>query len=263
MSGLVTCAYCKNPTKRANGDGEHPIPEAIGSPIKNKEICQKCNDDANTLIDTKYIEDKFIDFIRRFAAAKNKKKKRLTYSEAALFDGEVKAHYGEGGIYFELTPDKMAELQTIFGHDEILPLKEVKFTDEEIIKKEHAKMLLGLTSKYLPDFIISKTADFLRNIIWGKQVVGEIPEHNLLIIREEISRDIQDEDLIKYIDEYGYHFFGYFTNDEGQLEIYLEIFGCFYAYIKTIEKNWDKDINKKMVINPYFKKTIIDGPWTF
>lgn len=256
MTTQITCIYCKELKPYTTTIGEHIIPEAIGSPIVTKLVCDECNTDANKFIDSKYSNTHLMQALVRVTGTKTKSGHLAAREQATAFDKDIKIVFDNGGVYFTtLTEKKLTRLEERFEKENFLAL-DLRVKNEDVLQREHAKILLGLCSVCLPDFTNTQTADFLREYIWGEdktlssKFTGEKkPQHNFLIYTRGENFQVNHADFSEIMNNHNFHGFRVETLQDGSYRIYLHIYSVFDAYLIPLEKNmaWN---DVKIMINP-------------
>lgn len=256
MTNQIVCIYCKQLKPKTTTIGEHIIPEAIGSPIVTKLVCDQCNADAGKFIDSKYSDTHIIQAIRRVTGTQTKSGHLAARKQATAFDKDIKIVFDNGEVYFtNLTEKKLIRLEERFKKEDFLAL-DLRVKNKAVLKREHAKILLGFCSACLPDFANTQTADYLREYIWGsdktistKYTCQKKPQHNFLIYTRGENFQVNYEDFSEIMTNHNFHGFRVETLQDGSYRIYLHIYSVFDAYLIPLETNMDWN-DVKIMINP-------------
>ncbi|GAB1760280.1 HNH endonuclease [Priestia sp. TRN 1309] len=257
MTNQITCIYCKELKPQTTTIGEHVIPEALGSPIATKLVCDECNKDANEFIDVKYSSNTHLmQALLRVTGTQTKSGHLAPKEQKTAFDQDIKIVFDDGEVYFtNLTEKKLTRLEERFKKKDFLAL-DLRVKNEDVLKREHAKIILGLCSICLLNFTNTKTADFLRQYIWGadkslsSKFTGEKqPQYNFLIYTRGKNFQVNHDDFSEIMNSNNFHGFRVETLQDGSYRIYLHIYSVFDAYLIPLEKNMNWN-DVKIMINP-------------
>ncbi|MFS0596662.1 HNH endonuclease [Peribacillus frigoritolerans] len=256
MTTQINCIYCKGLKPQTTTIGEHIIPEAIGSPIVTKQVCDECNTDANKFMDSKYSNTHLMQALVRVTGTQTKSGHLAAREQGTAFDKDIKIVFDNGEVYFtNLTEKKLNRLEDRFREEDFRAL-DLSVKNENVLKREHAKIILGLCSVCLPDFANTQTADFLREYIWGTDKTlsskfkgGKQPQYNFLIYTRGKDFQVNHLDFSEIMNSHNFHGFRVETLGDGSYRIYLHIYSVFDAYLIPLEKNmpWN---DVKIMINP-------------
>ncbi|PFA35451.1 hypothetical protein CN390_04290 [Bacillus cereus] len=260
MTEKVTCPYCKELVESSTSELEHVVPEGLGSPILNPNVCNKCNAEASVKIDGPYFNNTTIKILQVVTGTKTKK--------GILKPMTINTIFNPQGIKLKIEKAKfsfigdMSEKSTIKLFDRYA-LDDFKAVSASLKDKscsyEHAKLFLGLLSMCVPEFVTSKTADTLREIMWH----GTRPELDLPN-GEKIHGDMFGELLKNITDSDGpdlyknrHHIIRIQGNANGSIHAYIDLYNTLRPNILTLEKKEEwKKINIRIMIDPEIKKVV-------
>lgn len=288
------CSYCNKERKwgvhnkkatSKNGMGEHFIPSSCGSPIKSKEICDQCNEEAAKLVDDAFINSDLTKFMNTYFGVKpDRGKPRDKEIFQVVVEGLkaniiVKKGIVERKLVTAPLITKNEISMTVNSEDEkiaiellndILQKKRLRgsknFTnviqkktpgkispeqdlnlkfDSEVMGRAHAKMMLGLAGFYYPVFKSTIHADQLRQFYKNEINFAQMKNFSG-------GWDIKDKTFSKLkAKELKGEYLHYFRlcSKNGMLEIQLGTYGSFaYVYNTDIEFSVEEEI--EIVINP-------------
>ncbi|MGD7053954.1 hypothetical protein [Sutcliffiella horikoshii] len=266
-----------------NGKGEHFIPSSCGSPIKSKEICDECNTNAADLVDDAFINSDIIRFLIVYFGVKpdrgKPKNKEVYQVEVAGHKANLVVTRGNVERKLVIAPiinnnlisitvnkeeeekakriikdiiNKKMDRGTLNSNNFILKQTEDKIppdqflplsVDSNVIGRAHAKMMLGLTGYYYPEFKSSPYAEQLRKY-YKKELNQCLSFHGGWDIQERTFAKLQDKQKKGIC----LHLFRLYSN-KGKLEIHLGTFGSI-AYTYGTDINFSKQQEKEIVIDP-------------
>jgi hypothetical protein len=260
MTEKVICPYCKELVEPPTSELEHVVPEGLGSPILNPNVCNECNTKAADKIDSSYFNNTTIKILQVVTGTKTKK--------GMLKSMEINTTFNPQNIKLKIEKGKFSFVGGISEKSAIKLINKNGFSDfpavsaslkEESCSYEHSKLFLGLLSMCVPNFVTSKTADTLRRKMWhDTRPELDLPngEKNHGDIFGEILKNITDADgpdLYKN----RHHIIHIKGNSNGSIHAYVDLYNTLRPNILTLERKEEwKNINITIVIDPEIKKVV-------
>lgn len=311
---MFRCFYCGELKDNSEQSLEHIIPESCGGNITTKFVCITCNQAANKQIDEAFKNEWLVSWDRALLGLKGKRGQIHTetlnvksqsgeeilleiseqgfvpitkpsvdidwdggvgkikvdprYVEKVMKDIEKKAE--KRGVKLTL-PEKMPEKQT--ADPGFLSINTT--VNLNPLRREQVKILLGLSCLYIPNFVNSNTAKYLRDYLWKtkaedvilglESVVYPYPVFNDTLpsftvegnmIYSYPTSGMEIENIFKVLNENSRkHLFAYY-NYQGKTRLVLSLFGHINSYIDTFEASnvfFPGPINfdgKAIILNP-------------
>jgi RNA polymerase subunit RPABC4/transcription elongation factor Spt4 len=258
LAKIVTCPYCKNPAEEATKNVEHVIPEGLGSPILNPAVCGVCNEKASIHIDGRYFNNVAVNILKAATNTYGKNgRKEFIVGTDFHFNIKLIVKKAELALDTAVKEELLRKLYRRHGNSGFQVIK--ANLKEEICKREHAKMFLGILSMCVPNFTLSKTADHLRILMWKKDrpeldlPSGSPINGNLL---GEVNQNYSLQDGQKIYDN-RHHYIAVKGEKDGTLNSYIDLYNTLRPTLSTTEQNEEwKGIEILIMIDPELKQVV-------
>lgn len=259
MSNNVICPYCGELVNQPTSELEHVIPEGIGSPILNPDVCNVCNTQASGKVDSPYLNNLAIRILAVVTGTKTKKGPLEPIKINTKFNENVQLCVEKSKFSFIGTLSAKSEIKLFKKHqDSDFPAVEAALK-EDVCRYEHAKLFLGLLSMCVPNFVTSDTAKELRRIMWhGTRPKLNLPEgaHINGRLFGEVQKNVTDKDgplLYKNRN----HIIRIKGEKDGNLFAYINIYNTLRPNIFTTEKREEwKGVDVTIHIDPEVKDVV-------
>ncbi|MGE7694970.1 HNH endonuclease [Lysinibacillus sp. NPDC094177] len=288
---MFICFYCGESLDDSLRSEEHIVPDSIGGNITTWKVCKECNTKANQQIDNKFKDQWLISWDRALLGLTDKRgNKHTEVIETTSENGEpiqilicedgfvpvskpvtdINWEKGEKGTV-KVDPrhlkqvlkkiekkalKKGMEINISKSSSEKIDVGKVAFTkglDLKVIRREQAKIILGLGCFFIPNFAESDTAEALRNYLWDEEGRITVKNLNSRLFPYQIKKEtfppftiegniiytyttenmLLDNILGSLISDKEHIFIIYKYNNK--LRLFLNIFGHMNAVIETLE----------------------------